>query len=102
MVCGPPADKQEITIAQILTHTAGFPPGLHLWQLARTPEQIWENMYEIENPENDPTLLGYWKCNDASGNTVKDYSMYGNDGVAKYDIIWPQGIEIPKLNENNE
>ena len=47
-------------------------------------------------------LLGYWKCNDASGNTVKDYSMYGNDGVAKYDIIWPQGIEIPKLNENNE
>ena len=49
-----------------------------------------------------PTLLGYWKCNDASGNTVKDYSMYGNDGVAKYDIIWPQGIEIPKLNENNE
>ena len=33
---------------------------------------------------------------------IKDYSMYGNDGVAKYDIIWPQGIEIPKLNENNE
>lgn len=73
-----------------------------VWSVARTPEQIWENMYEIENPENDPTLLGYWKCNDASGNTVKDYSMYGNDGVAKYDIIWPQGIEIPKLNENNE
>ncbi len=22
--------------------------------------------------------------------------------AAKYDIIWPQGIEIPKLNENNE
>ena len=37
-----PADKQEITIAQILTHTAGFPPGLHLWQLARTPEQSTE------------------------------------------------------------
>lgn len=73
-----------------------------VWSVARTPEQIWENMYEIENPEKDPTLLGYWKCNDASGNTVKDYSMYGNNGVAKYDIIWPQGIEIPKLNENNE
>lgn len=73
-----------------------------VWSVARTPEQIWESMYEIENPQDDPTLLGYWKCNDASGNTVKDYSMYGNDGVAKYDIIWPQGIEIPKLNENNE
>ena len=73
-----------------------------VWSVARTPEQIWENMYEIENPENDSTLLGYWKFNEGSGNTVKDYSMYGNDGVAKYDIIWPQGIEIPKLNENNE
>ena len=73
-----------------------------VWSVARTPEQIWDNMYDIQNPQDDPTLLGYWKCNDASGNTVKDYSMYGNDGVAKYDIIWPQGIEIPKLNENNE
>ena len=73
-----------------------------VWSVARTLEQIWENMYEIENPENDSTLLGYWKFNEGSGNTVKDYSMYGNDGVAKYDIIWPQGIEIPKLNENNE
>ena len=73
-----------------------------VWSVARTLEQIWENMYEIENPENDSTLLGYWKFNEGSGNTVKDYSMYGNDGVAKYDIIWPQGIEIPKLNETNE
>ena len=73
-----------------------------VWSVARTPEQIWDNMYDIQNPQDDPTLLGYWKCNDASGNTVKDYSMYRNDGVAKYDIIWPQGIEIPKLNENNE
>ena len=73
-----------------------------VWSVARTPEQIWDNMYDIQHPQDDPTLLGYWKCNDASGNTVKDYSMYRNDGVAKYDIIWPQGIEIPKLNENNE
>ena len=73
-----------------------------VWSVARTPEQIWDNMYDIQNPQDDPTLLGYWKCNDASGNTVKDYSMYRNDGVAKYDIIWPQGIEIPILNENNE
>lgn len=37
-----PPDKQEITVAQILTHTAGFPPGLHLWQKARDPEQSTE------------------------------------------------------------
>ena len=37
-----------------------------VWSVARTPEQIWENMYEIENPENDSTLLGYWKFNEGS------------------------------------
>lgn len=31
-----PRDKAEITIAQLLTHTAGFGTGLHLWQQAHT------------------------------------------------------------------
>ncbi len=73
-----------------------------VWSVARTPEQIWENMYDIENPADDPTLLGYWKFNEGTGNTVKDYSMYGNDGVAETDIVWPIGIEIPKINETEE
>lgn len=73
-----------------------------VWSVARTPEQIWENMYEITDPESDPTLLGYWKFNEGAGNTVKDYSMYGNDGVAETDIVWPTGIEIPKINETEE
>ena len=73
-----------------------------VWSVARTPEQIWENMYNIENPADDPTLLGYWKFNEGAGNTVRDYSMYGNDGVAETDIVWPAGIEIPKINETNE
>lgn len=37
-----PADKRDITIAQILTHTAGFPTGLHLWKMAQTPEHSTE------------------------------------------------------------
>lgn len=73
-----------------------------VWSVARTPEQIWENMYNVENPADDPTLLGYWKFNEGAGNTVKDYSMYGNDGVAETDIVWPAGIEIPKINETEE
>lgn len=73
-----------------------------VWSVARTPEQIWECMYDVENPADDPTLLGYWKFNDAKGNTIKDYSRYGNNGVAKYDIVWPDGIEIPKINETKE
>lgn len=73
-----------------------------VWSVARTPDQIWENMYEIVNPEQDATLLGYWKFSEGEGNTVKDYSQYGNDGQAKNDLVWPDGIEIPKINETEE
>ncbi len=73
-----------------------------VWSVARTPEQIWACMYDVENPKDDPTLLGYWKFNDAKGNIIKDYSRYGNDGVAKYDILWPNGIEIPVINKTEE
>ena len=73
-----------------------------VWSVARTQQQIWENMYEIADPASDPTLLGYWKFNEGAGNTVKDYSMYGNDGESEIDLVWPDGIEIPKINETEE
>jgi len=75
---------------------------VRVWNVARTPDQIWDNMYRIENPSSDPTLIGYWKFNEGKGNTIKDYSMYGNDGVAEYDITWPEGIEIPEINKEEE
>lgn len=37
-----PKDKQNISIAQILTHTAGFPGGYHLWKMASRPEDCTE------------------------------------------------------------
>ena len=39
-----PPDKRDITIAQILTHTAGFPTGLHLWELSHQPENSAETI----------------------------------------------------------
>lgn len=66
-----------------------------VWKCARTQEQIMMNMQRIENPEQEPDLIGYWKFDEGEGNTVKDYSSVGNDGVSETDIIWPQGIEIP-------
>lgn len=33
-----PRDKREISIEQILTHTAGFPTGVHLWEHAQSPD----------------------------------------------------------------
>ncbi len=35
-----PEDKQNITLKQMLTHTAGFAPGLHLWQMTSDPADV--------------------------------------------------------------
>lgn len=73
-----------------------------VWSVARTPDQIWKNMYRIENPEEDATLIGYWKFDEGKGNAVKDYSRYHNDGVSAFDLSWAEGIEIPEINKEEE
>ena len=70
-----------------------------VWKCARTQEEIMANMQRIENPEQEPDLIGYWKFDEGEGNNIKDYSSVGNDGVAEKDIVWPQGIEIPDFNK---
>ncbi len=37
-----PEDKKDITIRQLLTHTAGFPGGLHLWRMTDDPARATE------------------------------------------------------------
>lgn len=73
-----------------------------VWQVARTGDEIWKNMYRIENPKDQKDLIGYWKFNDGEGNVVKDYSWVGNHGKAVGDIIWPDGIEIHEINKEEE
>ena len=71
-----------------------------VWSIARTPEQIWNSMYRLtEEEEQSEELLGYWKFDEGKGNTIKDYSIHHNDGVAAKDITWPSGIEIPEINK---
>ena len=73
-----------------------------VWRTARTREEIWKNMYRIENPKEQKDLIGYWKFDDGEGNTVKDYSWVGNHGKAVADIIWPDGIEIQEINKEEK
>lgn len=73
-----------------------------VWSVARTPDEIWANMYRIKNPEEEPGLIGYWKFNEGKGNEIKDYSRYHNNGVAESDITWPSGVEIPEINKEEE
>ena len=73
-----------------------------VWNVARTPQQIWDSMYRIADPKAEESLIGYWKFDDGKGNVVKDYSRCGNDGVAQKDLKWAEGIEIPEINKKEE
>ncbi|QIU96477.1 DUF1735 and LamG domain-containing protein [Bacteroides faecium] len=85
-----------------------------IWNVARTQDEIWKNMYDIAEPENDEHLVAYWKFNDGEGFSIKDHSRYKNDalivpywknaeGTDIYELkeseVWPSGIEVPQLNK---
>lgn len=90
---------------------------VRVWSSARTQQEIWENMYRITEPEAHEDLIGYWKCDDGTGDTVTDYSRYKNHGkfgakeqfeittgvtVDPKDPEWAVGIEIPEVNKMEE
>lgn len=66
---------------------------IRFWNIVRSPADIRNNMYAID--PLTPGLEGYWKCNDKTGNTIKDYSKNGNNMTADSDIKWIQNVRIP-------
>lgn len=71
---------------------------VRIWSVARTQEEIWRNMYDVEEPASKPELRAYWKFNEGEGNIIHDLSQYGNDAQSHVDLIWNTSIEIPQLN----
>ena len=69
-----------------------------IWSVARTQQEIWRDMYDVEEPATKPELRAYWKFNEGEGNVIHDYSQYGNDAQSHVDLIWNTSIEIPQLN----
>lgn len=71
---------------------------VRVWSVARTSEEIWDNMYGIDEPQNKPELRAYWKFNEGTGNEITDYSAYGNTAYPHVDLTWNNSVEIPQLN----
>ena len=83
-----------------------------VWSVARTQEEIFRDMYNVEEPESKPELRAYWKFNEGTGNVAADYSQYHNDaycldgknsfengGREEGKLKWNTSIEIPILNQ---
>lgn len=37
---------------------------VRVWNVARSQQEIFDNMYNIEDPANTPGLQAYWKFNE--------------------------------------
>ena len=70
-----------------------------IWNVARSQQEIFDNMYNIEDPTNTPGLQAYWKFNEGEGDIAKDYTEHGNDAQAYAKAIWPAGIEVTQKNK---
>lgn len=72
---------------------------VRVWNVARSQQEIFDNMYNIEDPANTPGLQAYWKFNEGEGDIAKDYTGHGNDAEAYTKATWPAGIEVTQKNK---
>lgn len=73
---------------------------VRIWNTARTQQEIYKNMYGLEDPEHIAGLCAYWKFNEGEGNIAKDFSGHGNDAIAHNKaVLWPAGIEVTQKNK---
>lgn len=72
---------------------------VRVWNRVLPEEEInSENHFykiDIKKPSMCEGLVAYWKFNDGQGNSVKDWSQYGNNLTAESSIVWKE-VELPE------
>ncbi len=64
----------------------GLMAEVRIWNRVLSSDEInAENHFYTVDPTSEG-LVAYWKCNEGTGNTIKDYSSSGNDCVGQYGL----------------
>ncbi len=72
---------------------AGEMSEVRIWNVARTKEQIANNIYFVDPAT--PGLVSYWKFDEGAGSFVKDYTSNVNNAMAKSPMKWTT-VSLPE------
>lgn len=64
----------------------GYMSEVRIWNRALSEEEINSENHFYSVPVDSEGLVGYWKLNEGSGNTVIDSSPSGNNMVGEHDV----------------
>ncbi|UCE17258.1 MAG: SMP-30/gluconolactonase/LRE family protein [Gemmatimonadota bacterium] len=70
----------------------GIIDEVRIWNIVRTGEEIQATMDSYLSGM-EQGLVGYYQMNEGNGETISDYSTYGNDGTLT-DVAWIQGVHL--------
>jgi hypothetical protein len=70
---------------------------MRFWNKALTQSEIKNRMFETINPDNyKAELIGYWPCDEGSGNTLTDITGNGHDVPVPGTLEWLPNIRFAK------
>ncbi|MEO0911024.1 MAG: LamG-like jellyroll fold domain-containing protein, partial [Pseudomonadota bacterium] len=77
----------------------GLVPEVRIWNLARTPEEIRENLYR-KLYDKPPGLIGYWCFDEEEKASQKVYNLVSSASTLAQEQVWLptgqcQGLQLP-------
>lgn len=64
-----------------------------VWNVVRSQEEIAANVYEVDAASEG--LVAYWKCDEGTGETIRDHTGNGNNGTAHASLKWTS-VSLPE------
>lgn len=78
----------DVPEKRMVRHFKGYIAEVRIWRVARTEDEVRRYMFDSLPPSGVGQLGAYWRLQDGSGTTIKDFSGCECDGTAGDAVPW--------------